>query len=269
MTDAQVKLGRAAEHIAAVRELVNAWLAGPDFAIERITGADGRTDARVRLTTSPPPRIAVVVGDAVHNLRAALDNAVYASARDAAGGALDEQTERALEFPVVGDGTKDDFDKLALDRRKLAGVPEPVHQVVEEDQPYSWNSDEHPDGYRFHPVWLVHSLNVIDKHRRLTLTAAAVRHPGFGVPEGVEPEPQWFHVEGAVTDGQRIASYLGDDLGVQFLYDLGVTLTDGPASDAGWMLGEMLDSLFNHVQWMVTRIEFASAATGRTEASSE
>ena len=260
-TDAQVKLSRAAEHIAAVRELVNAWLGGPDFGIERVTTEDGRTEERVRLTGPPPPRIAVVVGDAVHNLRAALDTAVYASARNAAGGTLDERTERALEFPVVGDGTKDDFDTLATERRKLVGVPEPVRQVVEEDQPYRYNSDEHPDGYRFHPIWLVHSLDVIDKHRRLTLTAAAVRHPGIGIPEGVEPEPQWFHVEGAVTDGQRIASYLGAELGVEFLHDRGVTLTDGPASDAGWTLGEMLDSLLNRVHWTVGRIEFASRAT--------
>jgi hypothetical protein len=260
MTDAQVKLGRAAEHIAAARELVNAWLAGPDFKIERITGADGRTEARVRLTALPSPRIAVVVGDAMHNLRAALDNAVYASARDAAGGALDDQTERALEFPVVGDGTKDDFDRLAIDRRKLACVPESVYQVVEEHQPYHWNSDEYPYGYRFHPVWLVHSLDVIDKHRRLTLTAAAVRHPGLGVPEGVETAPEWFHVEGAVTNGQRIASYLGADLGVEFLHDRGVTLSDGPAGDAGSMLGEMVDSLFNHVQWTVLSIESPSRA---------
>jgi hypothetical protein len=105
---------------------------------------------------------------------------------------------------------------------------------------------------------------VIDKHRRLTVTAAAVRHPGIGVPEGVEPEPRWFHVEGAVSDGQQIASYLGADLGVEFLHDRGVTLTDGPASDAGWTLGEMLDSLFNHVQWTVKRIELASRATRQT-----
>jgi hypothetical protein len=202
-TDAQLKLGRGAEHIAAVRELVDDWLAGPDFRIDRVRCADGRTEARVRLTGSPPPRIAVVAGDAVHNLRAALDNAVYASARDAAGGTLDERTERRLEFPVVGDGTKADFDRLATERRKLVGVPDRVRQVVEEHQPYHYNSAEHPDGHRFHPVWQVHDLDRIDKHRRLALTAAAaVRHPGIGVPEGVEPEPEWFHLHGAVTDGQ-------------------------------------------------------------------
>jgi hypothetical protein len=257
-TDAQLKLDRAAEHIAAVRELVNAWLAGPDFRIERVTADDGRTEARVRLTGLPPPRIAVVVGEAVHNLRAALDNAVYASASDAAAGTLDERIERALEFPVLGIGTKADFDKLAA--RKLIGVPETVCQVVEHEQPYGWSTDEYPDGYRYHPLWLVHTLDVIDKHRRLALTAAAIRHVGIGVPEGVEPELRGFHFEGAVTDGQRIASYVGADLGVQFMHDRGVTLTDGPASDAGWPIGEMLDSLLNHVQWTVARIESASRA---------
>ena len=258
-TDAQVKLSRAAEHIGAVRELVNAWLGGPDFRIERVTTEHGRTEERVRLTGPPAPRIAVVVGDAVHNLRAALDNAVYASARDAAGGTLDERSERALEFPVVGIGTKADFDGLA--GRKLVGVPETVRRVVEHEQPYTWRTNADPDGYRYHPLWQVHDLDRIDKHRRLALTAAAVRHAAVGIPERFEPEVKFFHLHGAVFDGQRIASYLGAELGVEFLHDRGVTLTDGPASDAGWTLGEMLDSLFNHVHSTVGRIEFASRAT--------
>lgn len=260
-TDARAKLGRAAEHIAFVRELVDAWLAGTDFRIARIMGVDGRTEARVRLTGPPSPQIAVVVGDAVHNLRAALDNAVYASARDAAGGALDAKTEAALEFPVLRNGTTEQFDKVV--GRRLDGVPEAVRQVVEEDQPYHWNTYEEPHGYRFHWTWLVHDLDRIDKHRRLALTAAAVRHPGIGVPEGVEPNPRWFHVEGPVADGDLIASYLGADLGVQFLYDRGVALMDDAAGITGSNIGETLDSLFGHAEFIVGRIEFASGA-GRT-----
>jgi hypothetical protein len=240
-----------------VRELVNAWLGGPDFAIERVTAEDGRTEERVRLTGRPPPRIAVVVGDAVHNLRAALDNAVYASARDASCGRLDERAQRELEFPVLGIGTKADFDKRA--RRTLVGVPEAVRQVVENEQPYRWNTDEHPDAHRYHWLWQVHDLDRIDKHRRLALTAAAVRHPAVGVPAGVEPEVKFFHRHGAVFDGQRIASYLGADLGVEFLHDRGVTLIDGPASDAGWTLGEMLNSLLDRVHWTVGCIASTSA----------
>jgi hypothetical protein len=253
-TDAQLKLGRAAEHIATVRTLVNAWLEGPDLKIEQIRGADDHTEARVRLRGSPPPGIAIVVGEAVHSLRSALDNAVYASARAAAGGTLDEKTERALEFAVVGPGTQVDFDAAA--NWKLSGVPDAVCMVVEDDQPYRWTTEEHPDGYRFHPVWLVHDLDRIDKHRRLALTAAAVRHAAVGIPEGVEPEVKFFHLHGPVVDGQLIASYLGSHLGVEFLYDLGVTLVDGPASITGATVAETLDSLFNHVAWMVTRIEF-------------
>ena len=107
-------------------------------------------------------------------------------------------------------------------------------------------------------MWQVHDLDRIDKHRRLALTAAAVRHAAVGVPEGVEPEMQWFHLHGAVVDGQQIASYLGGDRGVEFLYDLGVTLTDGPSNITGSTVGEILDSLFGHVQWVVGSIEFVS-----------
>lgn len=254
-TDAQLKLDRAREHIAAATDLVRAWLEGSDFWIDRVRNPHGRTEARVRLTGSPSPRMSVIVGDAVHCLRSALDNAVYASARHAAGGTLDEKTERALEFPVIGKGTKDDFDRSAT--RKLAGVPDAVRATVEEDQPYRWNTEDEPNGYRYHPLWQVHDLDRIDKHRRLALTAAAIRHAGVGIPEGIEPEVEFFHLEGRVVHDQLIATYRGAELGVHFMYDRGVTLVDQPADISGSTVGETLDSLFGHVQWTVRRMEFA------------
>jgi hypothetical protein len=255
-TDALLKLARAGEHIAAVTDMADAWLQTDDFKIEHVQGAGGRTEARVRLIWPPPPEIAVIAGEAVHCLRSALDNAIYASALEAAGGALDEKSERALEFPVLGTGSKDDFDKLAA--RKLIGVPEAVRQVVEEEQPYRWNA-ERPGAYRFHWIWTVHDLDRIDKHRRLAVTAAALRHPAVGVPEGVEPEVRFFHFDGPVVDDQLIASFLGADLGVNFMHDRGVTLVEGPPETSFNTIGETLDSLFNHVLWVVRRIETVSS----------
>jgi hypothetical protein len=256
-SDALLKLARAGEHIAAVKDLADDWLETDDFKIERFRRADGRTEVRVRLAAPPPPEIAVIAGEAVHCLRSALDNAVFASALYAAGGTLDEKTERDLEFPVVGTGIKADFDRLA--KRKLAGVPEAVRHVVEEAQPYHFN-DSRPGAYVFHWVWTVHDLDRIDKHRRLAVTAAAVRHAAVGIPDGIEPEVKFFHFEGPVVHDQLIASWLADHLGVEFLHDRGVTLAEGPRERRGNTIGETLHSLFAHILWIVRRIEVASGA---------
>jgi hypothetical protein len=170
-----------------LKDLADDWLETDDSKIERFRRVDGRTEARVRLAGPPPPEIAVIAGEAVHCLRSALDNAVFASALY--GGTLDEKIERDLEFPVVGTGTKADFDRLA--KRRLAGVPEAVRHVVEEDQPYHFN-DSRPGAYVFHWVWTIHDLDRIDKHRRLAVTAAAVRHAAVGIPDGIEPEVKFF-----------------------------------------------------------------------------
>jgi hypothetical protein len=86
---AELKLGRAREHIATAAEIVEEWLRGDAFTINKTVDlATGRTEARVRLAGSPPARLSLVVGDAVHNLRAALDHAVYDAAYQRAGGTL-------------------------------------------------------------------------------------------------------------------------------------------------------------------------------------
>jgi hypothetical protein len=160
---------------------VDGWLHGTeDFQIERITTPEGRNEARVRLTRSPPPRIAVIVGEAVHGLRAALDNAVFASALHAAGGTLDPDTERWLEFPVSPTAPKLGVDKAT--ERSLKGGPDGVRGVVEDSQPYHYNR-EHPDGRGFHPVWQVHDLD------RVTSTAdSPSRRRRCATPRSASPK---------------------------------------------------------------------------------
>jgi len=117
-----------------------------------------------------------------------------------------------------------------------------------------------PEGYRYHWLWRVHELDRIDKHRRLAVTAAALRHPFVSIPEGVEPETTFFHAEGPVRDGQLLLSYTGADAGVGSYFDLGVAVTD--ANAGADIVAEMLESLLQHVDWVVWRIQAASAQAG-------
>jgi hypothetical protein len=185
----------SAPRTAAARSLI-IW------ASSRSTNAvTGRTEARVRLRRSPPPELALIVGDAVHNLRTALDHTVYEAARKHAGGSLTPQIEQSLMFPIINParGRRDRFDEAA--RSCLRGVPKPVCEFIEQEQPYHW-SDGEENGYRFHWLWRVHELDRIDKHRRLTVTAAAIESPYVTVPDNVEPQIQFLHAEGPSTTGR-------------------------------------------------------------------
>ena len=62
-----------------------------------------------------------------------------------------------------------------------------MRAVVEDAQSYSWITDEEPEGWRFHPIWQLHNLDRIDKHRRLALTAAALRQPASASPRASSP----------------------------------------------------------------------------------
>ena len=80
--------------------------------------------------------------------------------------------------------------------------------------------------------------------------AASLGHHAIGVPQGVEPEVEFHVASGPVQDGQLLATYLGADLGVEYLFHRGVVLVedgipDKPAVDT------LLDGFLHYVAWVL------------------
>jgi hypothetical protein len=260
---AELKLRRAREHIAAAAEIVQEWLGGDAFLIEsKLNLATGRTERRVRLSEAPPDQLALVVGDAVHNLRAALDHAVFDAASECVGGTLTEKEERALAFPVLKSRPDEGFHRKTAPH--LPHVPREVRKVIEEEQPYQWTTPEDPDGYCFRPVWQIHELDRIDKHRRLTVTAASLEYHAIGVPDGVEPDVKFCVERGPVKDGQLLATYLGAEVGVQYMFDRNVVVMDGGIGVRDADVGDQLDTLLRHVEYTVWRVRTAASESSTT-----
>jgi hypothetical protein len=127
----QLKLGRARKHIIEAREITRTWIDSEAFTIGRTTDRrTGRAEARVQLQASPPDELALAVGDAIHNLRGALDHAVFDAALRHAGGSLTEKDERALSFPVLNPAPPEGFEKKTA--AQLPHVPAAVRQVIED-----------------------------------------------------------------------------------------------------------------------------------------
>jgi hypothetical protein len=107
-----------------------------------------------------PPRVdwSLLVGDYLFNLRSALDHLAWQLVL-----ANNAQPGQGTEFPIFKDPAA--YKKRVA--RKTAGMQPLVVAVIESLQPYQpWES-----GAFDHPLWRLHNLCNIDKHRTLLLTS--------------------------------------------------------------------------------------------------
>ncbi len=84
--------------------------------------------------TPAPTSIGLLIGDAAHNLRSALDHLVVACATRGAGRALSDREERTLEYPICL--SQEGFED-ALKRHKLDFVEMTPLEIIRRYQPYN------------------------------------------------------------------------------------------------------------------------------------
>ena len=119
------------------------------------TIADNRLSWELRWRLSPPPPESwgMILGDAAHNLRSAMDNLLHFIAERE--GATPSQLGQ-VQFPVVSDPAKWKDAK-----RRISMLPERVQLAVESVQPFNRPEAERPtDG-----LAILSSVNNADKHR--------------------------------------------------------------------------------------------------------
>jgi hypothetical protein len=107
--------------------------------------------------------IGVVIGDVVHNLRSALDHLAWQLAILAGN----DPPPGGTEFAVFRDS--DLFESQG--RNKIRGLADEDQAVVEENQPFNVR----PDDPTIDPLWVLHELANIDKHRVCPVTLSAVQ----------------------------------------------------------------------------------------------
>jgi hypothetical protein len=168
-----VKTSRAREHLeqlkAAREELSHGnYLHGE---LQR----DGRdVVGRLRIQASPPPRIPCIVGDAIHNVRSALDHLACLAVEFGGG-----RVTRWTQFPIFDHEAG--FRRAVL--RQLAGAPREFLEFVEKVQPYQAVKNTE------NPLHVINRLDIKDKHRQLLVSAVLPFHVDLGVepPDAIEP----------------------------------------------------------------------------------
>lgn len=179
---ALAKIARSKQHTHELLGSFTSWTITnvPAKTVQRI--AEDRLSWTVHLGEFPDPPFlwwSLIAGDAIHNLRTALDVAVY-ELGDAKSLAAKEQ-ER-VTFPLVTDP-----DRWVDAAQRLAVLPTKLVERIENVQPF-----QRPEGEReTDALRVLHLLDIADKHR-LPLAATTVPQQvehSFEVEFEVEPEP--------------------------------------------------------------------------------
>jgi hypothetical protein len=125
--------------------------------------------------------LAVTVGDAVHNLRSALDHLVFQLACVNTNGS--PKDERNIQFPIAD--SRDVYASQA--RRYLQEVDKTRQATIESYQPYH-GAASRPDNYSgpyIHQLTLLRDMSNSDKHRLLNIVLIIPGGAEFSLPAGV------------------------------------------------------------------------------------
>lgn len=165
----------------------------------------GRLVARVTNLRQPPTELAVLIGDAIHNLRSSLDNLAYALAT-AHTGKLSASVARACAFPIFGTGPLFRGERGRGAAPKMQALSPRTRTAMERLQPY--HRRKHPE---LELLWILEELSNIDKHRLGALTSAAMAGSSYRLSGTGEFRIEALEViPGALKERAVVARFYGE-----------------------------------------------------------
>lgn len=167
-SSAQRKLTRGIEQVQTLRREASAFEDRDAYVFRAEEQSRSTEEIRYRCYATereaPPDHWPLLAGEAIQNLRSALDHAVWAASK---------RRGRNTGFPIF----TDECEFKVLGRRMIQGVPEAKRAFIEEAQPYRVLEDAPTlDSLE----WL-RSLSNIDKHRALNAVVGVVSIEFAGV----------------------------------------------------------------------------------------
>jgi hypothetical protein len=150
----RTKVERAEQHIQNLDVALRAFLDSNPYLTARQTDPE-RPDFMVYWLSGArpiPPLIPLIAGDALANLRGALDHLAFQLAW--LNGTRDDRILKNTYFPIFDDATK----YVAEAPGKVKGMSQAAKEAIDACKPYKGGNDA---------LWWLHRLNNIDKHRLL------------------------------------------------------------------------------------------------------
>lgn len=126
-----------------------------------------------------PPEFGLIIGDAIHNLRTALDHLVFAIV-------CKKDKNSLAHFPIGNDSKK---FKASL-KKNLELCPKYLQSTFEKIEAFQWGAGEN--------IWKLHRLDIDDKHHQLIL-----QYQTLVIPYGLDETKMTSGEFECFTDSER------------------------------------------------------------------
>jgi hypothetical protein len=170
------KIDRARKHILDLENEITRFANSRPYAIgarPHPVPQIGHTTLYIESLLPIPVEIALIIGDAVHNLRSALDHLAWQLVLSNG-----ETPTKKTYFPIQD--PSQEFTPVSEDKR-IEGISLAAKHFFEEVQPRNTGDDT---------LWRLHTLDIADKHR-LLITAQVASH-SWGVSAPGNIDTLWF-----------------------------------------------------------------------------
>jgi hypothetical protein len=167
----RLKLVRAQKHLDEVKALIEKNTLGECVIVPEKDFEHRVTILRVSLSPKPDPEISAISGDALFDLRSALDHVVW---QLVLANASNTPTV-SNQFPITTSAKE--FAE-AIDRKRLRGVSPKAAALIESLQPYQAGNE---------PLGTLNTLHNIDKHRTLNVVTVVADNSELVARYGAEP----------------------------------------------------------------------------------
>lgn len=187
----------------------------------------------------------------LYNWRAALNNLVYMAAIIDSG--LDPpEGGRGLEFPICPVS-----EKFRRNRHKLKGLTDEHQGWIETVQPY-----QAPEAYQRHPLWCLHELSRVDRHRAVHVVNGFVNsHVSIEVEPrtpNMSVQSVWVVPAGKLEDGAVLGGFMvtppNGEVGVRAQYSGQVDIDEALVLDDRLLgIRNRLGAIHDTVRGLITQ----------------
>lgn len=221
LSGARAKLQRAEEHLGQFRSEHERFVSerNPYRALKERDVEPRYYVWRVKIVEPPPlERWASMTGECVHALRSALDHTAFELVQ------INSLGIAYSELPIFKErsGAKG-WDKNG--EQKLPGVDRKVLTQTKWLQPYRRDGE-------LDPLWVIHDLDIIDKHRRLNLVSPMLSHSRYTTTNIGDIEDVQ-NLAGPFVDGTPVARFRlrSGDVAVQTEFAFDIAFGEGTLRD--------------------------------------
>lgn len=243
----ELKLNRASYHLDRLEAEVREWRERETHRyVSHFDRESGKHLVHIRFPEPVPAEFRLTIGDCLHNLRSALDNLAYELAvRHHGSSPLPEPFDRRSEFPIFGDREWTTRER----RNKIGRIHPRAQAIIKRLQPHNRG-----DEFASDPLWMLHELNNMDKHRAPHITQVAIS-TWADVPDAPLLPGTINIYLGPFEDGAEIASYtphtslaegFEPEMHMDPLLTFDIFFGEGSAAP-GWRCGDALRWIRSHI----------------------